>query len=72
MLAAMNALRIGAAGAIAATDRFAASAERMVSGRGDLAEEVVEQVSAETDFRASLAVVKTADEMLERLLDIKV
>ena len=68
----MNVTSIGAVGMAAATDRFAASAERAVRGRGELGAEVVEQVSAEQAFGASAAVVRTGDEMFKRLLDIKV
>lgn len=67
----MNALSIAATGLINAGNRFDASARRMVSGEGDLATEVVEQVSEKTAFKASLAVIRAEDEMFKRLLDIK-
>ena len=66
----MNAVSIGSAGLFAAASRFDASAQRMVSGKGDLAAEVVEQVTAKADVSASLAVIRTADDMTKRLLDI--
>ena len=68
----MDALSIAAAGAIAATDRFSQSAQRVANGTGDLATEAVEQVSDRTAFEASLAVMRVGDEMTRRLLDIKV
>ena len=64
-------LSIGAAGVLNASSRFAASAQRMVSGDSDIATEAVEQVADKAAFRASLAVIKTGDEMLKQLLDIK-
>lgn len=75
----MQALNIAAAGMTAATDRLSASAQRtaawgveQVQGQQkiDLAKEVVEQVSAKTDFKANAAVARTADEMTGALLDI--
>lgn len=68
----MDIAQIGVAGIYTATDRFEQSAQRMVTGQGDLAKEMVEQVSAKTALDASIAVVKTADKMTKRLLDIKV
>ena len=64
-------MTIGVAGILTAADRFTASAERMVTGNGDLATELVEQVSAKQAFSASVAVVRTGDQMAKRLLDIK-
>lgn len=71
-LSAMDVLSIGAAGLSAAGQRFAASAERTASGAGAPVSEAVEQVSAKAAFDASLAVVKAGDDLLKRLLDIKV
>ena len=68
----MNALSIAAAGAISATNRFSASAQRVASGTGDLATEAVEQVSDKEAFEASAAAMRVSDEMTKRLLDIKV
>ena len=70
MAGSLNLTNLGAAGLSAATERFTASARRTVGGQGDLAAEVVEQVSDKTALDASLAVVKTGDEMLKRLLDV--
>lgn len=67
----MDAINIGVAGIYAATDRFEASAERTASGKGDYAKEAVEQISARTALEANVAVIKTADRMTKRLLDIK-
>ena len=44
----------------------------MVSGQGDLATETVAQLSDKADFSASLAVIRTGDQMMKQLLDIKV
>jgi flagellar hook protein FlgE len=68
----MNALAIGASAALAATDRFAATAQRVAGGKADLPSEAVAQTSAKAAFSASLAVIKTSDAMTKRLLDIKV
>lgn len=68
----MNAISIGAVGMSAAVARFDASARRTVGGRGDLATEIVEQVSATQALEASAAVVRSGDDMFKRLLDIKV
>lgn len=66
----MNALSIASAGLGTAANRFAASAERTATGAGDLAAEVVEQVSARQEFSADVAVIRAADDMSRRLLDI--
>lgn len=68
----MEALAIGSAGVIAASNRFSASAQRVAEGTGDLATETVDMISAGAAFRASLAVVRSGDAMFRRLLDIKV
>jgi flagellar hook protein FlgE len=68
----MDAINAALTGMQNATARFNASAQRMVGGQGDLVSEIVEQVSSEQAFKASLAVVRTGDEMMKRLLDIKV
>lgn len=73
----MQALAIAAAGMTAAANRLTASAERTATWSArdsdtDLAKEAVEQVSAKTDFKANVAVLKTADEMIGALLDLKV
>lgn len=76
----MQALNTATAGMLAATSRLNASAQRTASwsvdgapsgSDTDLTKEVVEQVSAKTDFKANAAVAKTADEMMGALLDIK-
>ncbi len=72
MLTGMDALTIAAAGAISATNRFSASAQRVASGTGDMATEAVEQISDKETFSASVAVMRTSDEMFKQLLDIKV
>lgn len=68
----MEAFSIAAAGALAATSRLAASAQRVAGGEGDLATEAVAQISAKTDFAANLAVLRVSDEITKRLLDLRV
>jgi len=79
----MQALAIAAAGMNAAANRLNASAQRVASADAhaekveelkdvDYAKERTEQISAETDFKANAAVIKTADKMTGALLDLKV
>ena len=71
----MNPIATAQYGLFAAGQRLASSAER-VSRMGDpsadidLANEIVEQVSAKQDFRANLAVIRASNEMTDALLDI--
>jgi hypothetical protein len=65
----MDALAIGAAGMISATQRFDQAAGATVSNPGD-PQAVVDQISAKASFDASAKVVKTADRMLGSLLDM--
>ena len=67
----MQVFAIAAAGIAGATDRFAASAVRTAADPlADLAGETVDRMTAKTAFSANVAVLKTADEMYGRLLDI--
>ncbi|WP_297515040.1 flagellar basal body rod C-terminal domain-containing protein [uncultured Caulobacter sp.] len=79
----MQALSIAASGMIAAADRLNASAQRVASADVaaqkaqddkdiDYVGERVAQIGAAADFKANAAVVRTADEMTKRLLDLKV
>lgn len=79
----MQALSIAAAGMMAAADRLNASAQRVAASDAqiekasdlkdvDYVGERVAQIGAATDFKANAAVVRTADEMTQRLLDLKV
>ena len=73
----MQAFAIAAYGMTAAANRLNASAQRVVTWDArepdtDLAKEAVEQISAETDFKANASVLKTADKMSGALLDMKV
>ena len=68
---------IAGAGLVQAVRRFDASAQRTARAGAegapvDLAEEAVEQIGAKHALTANLAVLKTSDEMIKRLLDIKV
>jgi flagellar hook protein FlgE len=71
----MNPLAIAQYGLIAATNRFAESAQKVatmgVEGANvDLASEFVNMTLAKTDLSANVAVIRTADEMQGALLDI--
>ncbi len=68
----MDAIAIGTAGLTSAAQRFNASAAQIVNGSGDSVQPIVGLVQAKTDFQLSATVVKTADQMLGALLDIKV
>lgn len=64
-------LSAAAAGMQAASVRLEASARRVASGEMEnYAIEAVEQIGARADFSANAAVVRTADQMTGRLLDI--
>lgn len=68
----MNTIMVTAiSGLQSATSRFQASANRVVSDKNaDLADELVTQKLAAIDFEANLKVIKTADEMTKKALDI--
>jgi hypothetical protein len=61
---------ISLAGLQSAAARLEASAQRVVSGDGDLPTELVEQKMAEHAFKANLIALKTANEMTKQMLDI--
>ncbi|MFN3537443.1 flagellar basal body rod C-terminal domain-containing protein [Brevundimonas sp.] len=66
----MQALSIAAAGMMSAAERFDASARRTaVEPLDNLAEEMVERITAKHAFKANAVVIRTADEMLGTLLD---
>jgi hypothetical protein len=66
----MTAIATAQYGMMAAMRRFEASAQATVLG-SDYVREVVEQISAKQAFKASAAVLRTADEMLGVALDLK-
>jgi flagellar basal body rod protein FlgC len=67
----MQAFAIAASGIAGATERFAASAARTAADPfANFAGEAVERITAESAFKANVAVLKTADEMYGSLLDI--
>ncbi|MBX3478972.1 MAG: flagellar hook protein FlgE [Caulobacter sp.] len=70
----MQVLNTATAGLMAASQRLDASARRTAAwgadAQVDLAKEAVEQITARTDFKANLSVIRTADEMMGELLDI--
>ena len=62
---------IAIAGLSASAARFAASANRVVQQQDvDLAAELVQQKLAAIEFKANVAVLKTADRMTKAALDI--
>lgn len=72
----MQVFAISATGLSAAFRRFSESAERTArmadpSADVDYAAEAVEQIQAKQAVSANVSVIKTADEMLGRLLDIR-
>ncbi len=77
----MQALSIAASGMMAAADRLNASAQRVAasdaraaqgSGDVDYVKEATDQIGATTSFKANAAVVRTAQDMSQQLLDLKV
>ena len=64
----MDAISIGTTGMLSAARQFDTSALRAVSG-GEAASALVGQTTSKLDFEASAKVVKTADQMMGRLLD---
>ncbi|MCC7266691.1 MAG: flagellar hook protein FlgE [Caulobacteraceae bacterium] len=66
----MSAIATAHYGMMAAMRRFEASAQATARG-GDYVREAVEQISAKQAFKASAAVLRTADEMLGMVLDLK-
>lgn len=71
----MNPIATAQYGLFAATRRFEASAQRTAqmgdtSFDVDLGNEVVERVQAKHAFSANIAVIRTADEMQQSLLDL--
>jgi flagellar basal body rod protein FlgC len=57
-------------GMLAAQRRFAESAERVARMNVDLTHEVVDQALARPDFAASARVLKAADQMSRKALDL--
>ena len=73
----MSVSAIAGASLVQAVRRFDASAQRVArasvpGAEVDLAAEAVEQVSSSHAVSANLAALRTADETLRQLLDIKV
>ena len=42
-----------------------------IGGNGDLVSDFVQQIQAQAAFQASVSVIKTADQMTGRVLDVK-
>jgi len=72
----MIAFNTAAAGALNATRMFDRAATKVAQSAGndttDLIVAVVDQSQARTAFSANLAVMKTAEQMTGRLLDMKI
>lgn len=76
----MNINRIAStaqAGIQSALSRFEKSAERTVrmndpAADVDIAQEIVQQLNAKHEVSANISVLRTADEMMGKLLDLKV
>ncbi|MGN6364626.1 flagellar basal body rod C-terminal domain-containing protein [Asticcacaulis taihuensis] len=59
---------------MSATQRFdkaAASTARYATNGQDILSDLVDQIDSRNAFKANISVIKTADEMLGSLLDIK-
>ncbi len=70
----MSAMQIGAYGAMAASARFDRAASKTVedTARGnDIVSDFANQIEARASFDASISVIKTANAMTGRLLNIK-
>ena len=64
-------MSVAIAGLNASATRFASSANRVVEQRHvDLAAELVQQKLAAIEYKANVAVLKTADQMAKAALDI--
>lgn len=70
----MSAISIATAGIMSATQRFekaAANTARNSTNGQDILSDLVDQIDSRNAFKANISVIKTADEMLGSLLDIK-
>ena len=63
----MDAIRIAAASLYASTARMDRSAQRIASGEGDLATEIVEEIEAKATAGASAAVIHAGEQSSEHL-----
>jgi flagellar hook protein FlgE len=73
----MQVMAIASAGLQTSMQRFEQSAQRTAAASSpyadvDLAQEVVEQVSARSAFSANVSVIRTANQMMGELLDMMV
>lgn len=70
----MTAINTAYSGVVSASQRFdkaATNTVRDASDGKDVLSDLVEQIDSRTAFQASISVLKTADDMLGRVLDIK-
>lgn len=70
MIGPHSAAQIAAAGMQAATTRFAKASQTIAEHGAGAVEPIVEAISAKTDFKANLAVLRASDRMTGALLDI--
>jgi hypothetical protein len=68
----MNAISSATAGMATATNQLNQIASRQAFGSDDPVQDAVGEITASTDFKANVAVLKTADQMAGALLDLKV
>lgn len=69
---AISSARSGVISAMSSLDSAGANLSNAFSGGGDPTTAVVDQIKAGNALRASLATLKTADNLLRAVLDIKV
>ncbi len=70
----MSAIQTAISGTLAASGRFDKAAARTAADAGsgrDLLSDLVEQMEARLALKANISVVRTADAMTGRMLDIK-
>jgi flagellar basal body rod protein FlgG len=72
MIRSLDAATSGIVRQVARFERAAERIARAPEGEGDLVADTVEQIDAKAAFSANLAVVRTADEMLGTLINIKI
>jgi hypothetical protein len=71
-LDAISAARSGVVSAISRLDSAGANLSNAFSGGGDATTAVIDHIKASHALRASLATLKTTDNLFKALLDIKV
>jgi hypothetical protein len=72
MIRGLDAAMGGMQRQVARFERAAGSIAKGPEGGGDLIADTVEQIDAKAAFSANLSVIRTADEMLGTLINIKI